>query len=93
MGPVEGFTPRALVDAFSLVVTGGHGTELTELVEAAFDGVAFLVGLLSESDPKSVEMDVAIDAARAEVGHAAALVLGPGACPLEMLEIRIGGRS
>jgi hypothetical protein len=37
-------------------------------------------------------MDVAIDAARAEVGHAAALVLGPGACPLEMLEIRIGGR-
>jgi hypothetical protein len=45
---------------------------------------------VSKSDPKSVETDVAIDAAGAEVGHAAALVLGPGACPLEMLEIRIG---
>lgn len=33
----------ALVDAFSLVVAGGHSAELTELVDAAFDDVSFLV--------------------------------------------------
>jgi transposase len=39
-GDVDG----ALVDAFALVVTGGDGAELAELVEAAFHGVALLVG-------------------------------------------------
>ena len=35
----------ALVDAFSLVVAGSDGTVLAQLVDAALNGVAFLIGI------------------------------------------------
>jgi hypothetical protein len=43
--PDRGDVDGALVDTFSLVVSGGDGAEGFELVEAAFHGVAVLVPL------------------------------------------------